>query len=384
MNYIELSSKYKLSSIDELQELLFKHELTRAERIEAIRKLRWAYRYMRNSMFRIMKLAANDKLLELIFEQECVPKSILRNRDKYEFRRLTRFEFVYKFIECYKIDKENAFWFVNEPDDCVSDSYFGFIFHLFHMVNHISLRKIIDSETFDFGHFNLDSYFDFCKDDEDDEDYDEFEEFDKLYNKIRAETTGELIRLSKRGKLNIPGTNADEYLDLKFKQIIKEYEKRIPNINRLIELTKRQPNNSEKSMKFKEELKRLKNWHELVIDNFSASFLGCGCSTFEFGHYSSHPIDKFRCICSDDNRYCTIHYNSYHMALEVYKLIKIDGMELIGWKHSDSFYKGDTDFVSPFFYGDEYLFELCNHDEGLIKRYLYDYMYSKIASLIKK
>ena len=61
---------------------------------------------MRNSMFRIMKDAASKELVNLIFDRELIPTDVLATRDKYEFKRLTRFEFVDKFVERLKIYDE--------------------------------------------------------------------------------------------------------------------------------------------------------------------------------------------------------------------------------------------------------------------------------------
>ena len=106
MNYIELAHKYDITNVDDAFEKLIGSDLSRSERIEVMKMLRWSYRYMRNTCIRIIKDAAYKELIPHIFDRELIPKRILAERDKYEFKRLTRFEFVDKFVERLKIYNE--------------------------------------------------------------------------------------------------------------------------------------------------------------------------------------------------------------------------------------------------------------------------------------
>lgn len=417
MNYIELSSKYKLSSIDELQELLFKHELTRAERIEAIRKLRWAYRYMRNSMFRIMKLAAcsESKLMSLL-SSENVSKALLKKRKKYLFKRLTRFEFIQICSKTFtnnflkqtriNIDEDIDFEWMQLAMSCIA------------RIAHDSVHPTILTPEF----FNSIDYKLFKES--------KYEPIKVEYKESRDEWIDSCYRKQSLidGLRRLCNYNIIErFIDSLKQRIVDTYNYiRNPNpeieidedslfykrIKQLVDQHLSRKAEVEELMCLIEDIKRVAKSDISVIPEyfmpFRAEILYLGYLNYNSKYYSKTFIDfilprlksdfgypfqltyyldceidtRERCLCSNDVEKETITKISKVIGAKCFLNLFKAYDELAIEKYFDT--EVDFNYSFPFFYGDEYLFELCNHDESLIKRYLYDYMYSKIASLIKK
>lgn len=375
MNYIQLSREVEISNINDISKLLFDSRFSRSERIELIRKLRWAYRYMRNSMFRIMKDAASKELVNLIFDRELIPTDVLAARDKYEFKRLTRYEFVYKFVEWFKANPDLNGWEGNEIDKCMSRMYFSFIVYLFHMVNHLCIRGYEAWSDFEFGLIRVE-----CFDSEDEFSEEEFEE-----HEIINDVSDRLYKLNETYKSNVVFSNRDQYVDEKLKECIQIIDLP-PNFIETLEkclLRQGEANAIETLKKFNKEKQ-----HELILDFYSTSSMPntekwC-CESCFHEYFDEKEYNDYQCICLGDPNMDMIHSNSWFMAKELYRMIKLDGMCDPTDMYTDYNEIFDEFYISfPFFYGDEHLFKLCDNDEAKIKRFLYENMYERIVQLLK-
>lgn len=380
MNYVKLSREVEISNINDISELLFDSRFSRSERIELIRKLRWAYRYMRNSMFRIMKDAASKELLNLIFDRELIPSDVLAARDEYEFKRLTRFEFVYKFVEWFKANPNLNGWECNKKDICMSRMYFSFIVYLFHMVNHLCIRGSEAYSEFEFGVIRVE-----CFDSTDDRTEDEFSEEVFEEHEMINDVADRLYKLNKTYESNVVFSNRDQYVDEKLKECIQIIDLP-PNFIETLEkclLQQGKDDEIETLKKFNKEKQ-----HELILDFYSTSSMPntekwC-CESCFTEYFDEDEYHDYQCICLEDPNMKMIHSNSLFMAEELYRMIKLDGMcdttDMYTYYNEifDEFY-----INFPFFYGDEHLFKLCDNDEAKIKHFLYENMYERIMQLLK-
>lgn len=370
MNYIELKRKFNITSIDEAFGCLFSTKLNRHERLEILRELKWSYRYMRNSMFRIMKDAASEELVNLIFDRELIPTDVLAARDKYEFKRLTRFEFVYKFVEWFKANPDLNGWEDNEIDKCMSRMYFSFIVYLFHMVNHLCIRGYEAWSDFEFGLIRVE-----CFDSED-----EFEE-----HEIINDVSGRLYKLNEIYESNVVFSNRDQYVDEKLKECIQIIDLP-PNFIETLEkclLRQGEANAIATLKKFNKEKQ-----HELILDFYSTSSMPntekwC-CESCFHEYFDEYEYEDYQCICLGDPNMDMIHNNSLFMAEKLYRMIKLDGMCDTTEMYTDYYEIFDRFYINfPFFYGDEYLFKLLDNDEEKIKKFLYEEMYKRIHEKLK-
>lgn len=382
MDYIQLSRKVGVSSIDDISELLFDSRFSRSERIELIRKLRWAYRYMRNSMFRIMKDAASKELIFHIFDRELVPTDVLAARDKYEFKRLTRFEFVYKFVEWFKANPETNFWEFNKIDECISRCYFSFIVYLFHMVNHLCIRGYDNGSCDDeFGIINVE-YFDPADVDSEEELSEGVFEEREMINSVASR----LQELNRIYKSNVVFSNRDQYVDDKLKECIKIID--LPaNFIETIEKCLLREDEEDEQLDTLHKFNKDKQY-ELILDFYSTSSIPntqkMECESCFHEYFEEDEYNDYQCICLEDPNMKIIHSNSLFMAEALYRMIKLEGMHDTTDMYTYYNEVFDEFYINfPFFYGDEYLFKLCDNDETKIKRFLYDAMYDRIARLLK-
>lgn len=328
MNYIQLSREVGVSNINDISELLFDSRFSRSERIELIRKLRWAYRYMRNSMFRIMKDAARDEstLLSLL-SKESVPDELSRNYERrynISFNRLTRFEFIQllpRFInEFHEVFKDEKY------QDVRSMNFMCGLERLAHNSVHPTL--LIP------------------------------EEIESIQELAYEENS---ITRSK---------DRDRYLRQTYEAMIKRIKSELSSSDQAL-------------------LKRMygqNSYMDRLLPRFQSKIQ---VPLFETTVNCFDINDYENCLCDNDPERQTISNISIYIARRIYeRFIKSEDLEdydelcrpnELGPEYAIE----NIDYSFPFFYGDEYLFKLCDNDEAKIKRFLYENMYERIAQLLK-
>ena len=390
MNYVELASKYNITSIDDAFEKLIGSDLSRSERMKVIKTLRWSYRYMRNTCFRIIKDASFKELISHVFDRELVPSSVLAKRDKYEFKRLTRFEFVDKFVEWYK-DSFNAniwnfdYYINNANSDALyerlqkdknircSAVLLQIIMYLVHMVNHIT----------DFSSEGIACLYD---------EPEIIKELKEIRYKDRDKYVNDLFICSYK---NLIEWFSDPSLS---ENAIDFLTHEIDYIEYLINKGVKYLNEYTRWLTYKKNVLGIIN--ESNAKDYWISYYDGVCKDIDISDLwdmdykliSLDTYDKYtdsgrRCLHFNEPNIDVVHNMSFGIAVEVYnKLPSNNIFTIVDFKkavpeyifETRCNYRANINYNFPFFYGDEYLLKLCDNEET-IKKYLYDEMYKRIV-----
>lgn len=430
MNFIELKHKFNITSIDEAFECLFSLKLNRHERLRILRELRWSYRYMRNCMFRIMKEAKNIELLKRILDHESVPQELLDKRDPFVFKRLTRYEFIDQFPyfearralrDDYKLDGLyyfiKLFHHVNHPtmyywgplsnylsrkdhpdsslfcdqiqriachglcsnniyekalDDCDIDCIYRYPLDYVKKVSKEKIIKLIEESI----KLTIVNRYNYIREHVHEEYTDEFDLFLKQYH---IEDPSQKDRVSvMRGKL-------DEIMEL-----TKNPEREIPSLfkvfSRRIGLVRILNTNEYNTS----------NYLPLTLSNETSASARMECyleeepddsDDDEESDYDFTDLGNEYCLCPNDPNKKLVWGMSCLMGKELFKPYFIKEFPDMKSSYDDEFpwveVIGETNYLFPFFYGDEHLFKLFDNDEEQIKKYLYEEMYRRIHDKLK-
>lgn len=385
MNYIELARKYNITNIDDAFENLLSSDLSRKERIKIIQLLRYSRKYLINACFRIVKDASHKDLIKHIFDREIIPKHILEERDKYIFQRLTRFEFIDRFAKWFNssINELEYCFSDNKEDEYYSLDYFSFIAYLFHNVNHLCIKG---DETGDEEHDPLNIIAYYANNEDDYCDNPEAVECKKLFDEAMSSFYNYHNYHIIYQDSSVKFITRDQYVNDKLKECINVFNLDKYDYIEILEKCEKFHVFEIDNIEIFEKFNKSKQY-ELILDFYSTTSVPHACifccESCCTDYYNPDYIDDYQCVCLNDPNISLIHCNSLCMAEKLYNMVKTNEMYDVRDLYTRwlPYYPGDFDKFNikfPFFYGDEYLFKLCDNNEEIITKYLYDEMYKRI------